>query len=191
MPADVTESEFTSTLTDLGVVSTGCKLTKVEGTNPTGIIWFKTHQAFGEAAKVLDASQIKGKSFERVIPNTKLFGLKSFNEKMSIFVKNLPDEATNQNLFEIFSPFGTILACQILRDKMQVSKHSAHVNYYEEDAPQKAIAGLNGKPFPGFEASGVLLYVAKYQFNQFVPNNQQKNLVVNCLPFGMSDYDLR
>jgi hypothetical protein len=45
LPQDVKETEFQATIKDLGIQFTACKVTSVEGSNPTAIIWFKTHDA--------------------------------------------------------------------------------------------------------------------------------------------------
>jgi len=86
-------------------------------------------------------------------------------------------------LFAVFSSFGTILACQVLRDKQNVTKRMAHVNFYEPDAKQKAINGLNKRTFPGIEGSP-LLSVDHFQAHpgQF---KQHTNLIVSGLPYGM------
>ena len=39
---------------------------------------------------MLDKSKIKDKKFERMVPTTKTFNQKAFNEQTSIFVRNLP-----------------------------------------------------------------------------------------------------
>lgn len=45
LPQDVKETELQATIKDLGIQFTACKVTSVEGSNPTAIIWFKTHDA--------------------------------------------------------------------------------------------------------------------------------------------------
>lgn len=74
---------------------------------------FKLVVIVGEAAKLLDQSKIKDKKFERMVPTTKTFNQKAFDEKTSIFTKNLPEQVSEAHLFSTFQAFGTILACQV------------------------------------------------------------------------------
>lgn len=45
LPQDIKEPEFQAAIKDLGIQFTACKVTSVEGSNPTAIIWFKTHNS--------------------------------------------------------------------------------------------------------------------------------------------------
>lgn len=45
LPQDVKESEFEAVLKELGIQFSACKVTSVEGSNPSAIIWFKSHSA--------------------------------------------------------------------------------------------------------------------------------------------------
>jgi hypothetical protein len=43
LPQDVKEPEFEAVLKELGIQFSACKVTSVEGSNPSAIIWFKSH----------------------------------------------------------------------------------------------------------------------------------------------------
>ena len=45
LPQDLKEQEFQAAIKELGIQFTACKVTSVEGSNPTAIIWFKNHNS--------------------------------------------------------------------------------------------------------------------------------------------------
>jgi hypothetical protein len=45
LPQDVKEPEFEAVLKELGIQFSAFKVTSVEGSNPSAIIWFKSHSA--------------------------------------------------------------------------------------------------------------------------------------------------
>ncbi|MEO0109033.1 MAG: RNA-binding protein [candidate division WOR-3 bacterium] len=69
---------------------------------------------------------------------------------MNIFVGNLPRVASEEELRKAFEAFGTVASVAIIKDKFSgVSRGFGFVEMPDQDAAEKAIAGLNGKPFGG------------------------------------------
>lgn len=73
-------------------------------------------------------------------------------EKMNLFlgrnlyVKNIDDEVTDEELLKIFSEHGAVANAKIMRDSPSgVSKGFGFVCYNSPDDAQRAIAALNGK----------------------------------------------
>lgn len=61
----------------------------------------------------------------------------------SLYVKNLPAEATKLTLYEIFAPFGAIRSVKVLVDETGKCKGVGFVNYSHFSDAQNAIAGVN------------------------------------------------
>jgi len=79
-----------------------------------------------------------GKKFES--------GKSAFNNKdeYTIRVTNLPEEATESDLMELFRPFGKVNRTFLAKDKnTQVSRGFAFVNFQNKDDAQRAIWGVN------------------------------------------------
>lgn len=67
-----------------------------------------------------------------------------------LFVGNLPFNASDSDLNELFGPFGTIESAQVIQDKISGrSKGFGFVEMASDDEAKAAIAGLNGKDFKG------------------------------------------
>jgi len=70
----------------------------------------------------------------------------SFNNKddFTVRVTNLPEEATETDLMELFKPFGKVNRIFLAKDKnTQVSRGFAFVNFQNRDDAQRAIWGVN------------------------------------------------
>lgn len=67
-----------------------------------------------------------------------------------LFVGSLPYNTTEDQVRELFVPFGTIESCRIITDKMTgQSKGFGFVEMATEEEAQKAIEGVNGKDING------------------------------------------
>lgn len=67
-------------------------------------------------------------------------------DRYKLFVANIPPTCSENDLRQLFSPYGNVLDCVVLRDKMMgVSKNSAFVIFGSKDAGDAAIANLHDK----------------------------------------------
>ena len=73
------------------------------------------------------------------------FGKGSLNkDDFTVRVSNLPEEATENDLQELFKPFGKVLRTYLAKDKTkQVSRGFAFVTFANKDDAQRAIWGVN------------------------------------------------
>lgn len=68
----------------------------------------------------------------------------------ALFVANLPYNFTDDQLAELFDPFGLVITFRVARDRATgESKGFGFVELATEKARNKAIAALNGKQFSG------------------------------------------
>ncbi|THB67083.1 MAG: RNA-binding protein [Spirochaetaceae bacterium] len=69
---------------------------------------------------------------------------------MNILVRNLPRRITEQELMELFSPFGQIKSCNIVMDeKTGKSKGFGFVEIVDVQHAKRAVYALNGKKIDG------------------------------------------
>ncbi|KAI5014323.1 hypothetical protein ZWY2020_055713 [Hordeum vulgare] len=73
----------------------------------------------------------------------------------NLYLKNLDDGITDDQLRELFSNFGKITSCKIMRDQNGVSKGSGFVSFSTREEASQALTEMNGKMI-----SGKPLYVA-------------------------------
>ncbi|KAL3351613.1 hypothetical protein AABB24_019940 [Solanum stoloniferum] len=71
-------------------------------------------------------------------------GMIKFN---NVYVKNLADSATDDELKNVFGEFGSISSAVVMRDADGKSKGFGFVNFEDADDAAKAVEALNGKKF--------------------------------------------
>jgi polyadenylate-binding protein len=67
------------------------------------------------------------------------------SEGVNLYLKNIPEEYDDEQLRELFSPFGTITSCKIMRAPSGVSRGFGFVCYSSPDEANKSVAEMNGK----------------------------------------------
>lgn len=71
--------------------------------------------------------------------------MRTRDDAATVRVTNLSEDATEQDLRELFSHFGSIQRIYLARDRQtQRSKGFAFINYYDKKNAEKAITALNG-----------------------------------------------
>merc|ERR1719277_2315413 len=78
-------------------------------------------------------------------------GGKYSNDENALWIGNLPNDTTNEDLYHIFSPFGAIPAygCRAMTgDDGVTCKGFGFVNFVDQVAAQTAIMTLNGCQMP-------------------------------------------
>ncbi|XP_048433412.1 polyadenylate-binding protein 8-like [Pyrus x bretschneideri] len=63
----------------------------------------------------------------------------------NLYVKNLDDTIADDKLLELFSPFGTITSCKVMRDPSGVSRGSGFVAFSTPEEANRALLEMNGK----------------------------------------------
>ncbi|KAE8674763.1 Polyadenylate-binding protein 2 [Hibiscus syriacus] len=64
---------------------------------------------------------------------------------LNLYIKNLDDSIGDEALTELFSEFGTITSCKVLRDPIGISKGSGFVAFSTPEEASRALAEMNGK----------------------------------------------
>jgi RNA recognition motif-containing protein len=69
---------------------------------------------------------------------------------MNIYVSNIPYTASDENLLEAFSAFGTVQSARIIKDRMTGrSRGFGFVEMANDEEARKALEGLNGTEMQG------------------------------------------
>ncbi|KAJ6310501.1 hypothetical protein OIU76_015265 [Salix suchowensis] len=63
----------------------------------------------------------------------------------NLYVKNLDDSIGDEKLKELFSPFGTITSCKVMRDPSGISRGSGFVAFSTPEEASRALLEMNGK----------------------------------------------
>jgi polyadenylate-binding protein len=129
------------------------------------------------------------------------------DEWTNCYVKNIPGNWTDEDLFKEFEPFGTVLSAVVMKDQSSESSRGfGFVNFEETDGAKKAVDSLNGKLYK-YEDVELELYVGKAQKrsdrdrelrNKFeaikmerINKYQGVNLYIKNLDEQLSDEELR
>ncbi|XP_043712091.1 polyadenylate-binding protein 8-like isoform X2 [Telopea speciosissima] len=64
---------------------------------------------------------------------------------VNLYVKNLDDSIGDDKLKELFSDFGTITSCKVMRDPNGISRGSGFVAFSTPEEASRALAEMNGK----------------------------------------------
>ncbi|EXB54169.1 Polyadenylate-binding protein 2 [Morus notabilis] len=94
----------------------------------------------GKAQKKAEREmELKGK-FEQSVKETV-----DKYEGLNLYVKNLDDSVTDEKLRELFSDFGTITSCKVMRDPNGISRGSGFVAFSTAEEASRALSEMNGK----------------------------------------------
>lgn len=115
----------------------------------------------------------------------------------NLFVRDFPASFSDEKLSELFSPYGELRKCSILRKEDGSSKGFAYVSYFDSESARKAMEGLNG-----VELDGKRMIVSRWinvterarvfrmRFSER-PQVQNVNVYVKNLPESFDDDQLR
>ncbi|KAL1801922.1 hypothetical protein ACET3Z_030569 [Daucus carota] len=67
------------------------------------------------------------------------------SQGLNLYVKNLDDSIGDDKLKELFTPFGTITSCKVMRDPTGTSKGSGFVAFSTPEEASRALSEMNGK----------------------------------------------
>ncbi|TVK90424.1 Polyadenylate-binding protein 1 [Bagarius yarrelli] len=111
----------------------------------------------------------------------------------NLIIKNLDKSIDNMALYESFSMFGTIQSCKVVGNE-KGSKGYGYVQFKSEEAADKAIKILNGKPLNGRK-----VFIERFKSREereaevrsFSPNSCFTNIFIKNLDKEMDDTKLK
>ncbi|RWS07780.1 apoptosis-promoting RNA-binding protein TIA-1/TIAR-like protein [Dinothrombium tinctorium] len=143
-----------------------CKVANDEEGNSKGygFVHFESEEAANNAIAKVNGMLLNGKKVfvGKFIPRRerdKAMGEKS-KKFTNVYVKNFPDEIDDdEKLFQMFSPFGTIVSAKVMKDENGKNKGFGFVSFEEPEQAEKAVNEMSGKDGP----NGKTLYVGRAQ----------------------------
>lgn len=178
--ASVTEDEFKDLFEKYGtILSYSLPLDPESGlSRGFGFVNFQTHDSATQAVEALDGYELKGKKLyvsraqkkierEEVLRQqnelARLDKLPKF-QGVNLYIKFLDASIGDEELKNIFSPYGKIVSAKVMTDEKGKSRCFGFVCYSSPDEAQKAISSLNEA-----EIKGHRLYVAIAQRKETAP----------------------
>ncbi|KAG8390920.1 hypothetical protein BUALT_Bualt01G0133700 [Buddleja alternifolia] len=64
---------------------------------------------------------------------------------LNLYIKNLDDSVNDEKLKELFSEYGTITSCKVMRDPSGISRGSGFVAFSTPEEASRALSEMNGK----------------------------------------------
>ena len=129
-----------------------CKIVCDEhGSRGYGFVHFETEEAARNAIEKVNGMLLNGKKvfvgrFMNRRERLEILGdkMKKFN---NVYIKNFGDEMGEEELKDLFEPYGKLVSVKIMSDINGKSRGFGFVSYEEPESAEKAVDDLNGKVF--------------------------------------------
>ena len=160
LPEEVTEEELTKLFSKFGAIKS-CVIMKDESgkSKGFGFVNLGTVEEAQAAVDELNNSEYHGKTIyvgraqkkaEREVElKSKFDQMKQEQlakyQGVNLYIKNLDDDVDEDKLRSLFTPFGTITSCKIMKDGRGNSKGFGFVCYASPEEATKAVTEMNGK----------------------------------------------
>merc|ERR1719229_1624682 len=112
-----------------------------------GFVKFTTDQAAEEAIRALNGEIACGKRIKVAFAKPR-----KSRAKANLFVSRFPSDWTSVALKNLFSSYGHIIECRVLRTIQGESKRCGFVRFSNEESALSAILALNSSVLPGEKA---------------------------------------
>ena len=190
IPLDVTQEEFTEIFSKIGpTFSCALALDEENKSKGFGFVNFEKHEDAVKAIEELNDFELKGsklyvgraqKKFERTQDLQKQYEVYK-NEKLeqykfvNLFIKNLADSIDDEQLNELFAPFGTITSAKVMKDENNNSKGFGFVCYSTREEAQAAISEMHQKMVLDKPLYVVIAKTKEERRAEFLQQRQAKN----------------
>eukprot|EP00960_Hanusia_phi_P071283 767517-Hanusia_phi.AAC.3 len=185
-----------------------CKVSMDENGNSRGFgfVQFETAEEANEAISKVNGMLLEDKRLfvGPFIPRGERESANGERRFTNVYVKNFPDNVSDDDFRKVFENYGEITSCKIMRKEDGTSKCFGFVNFKEADEAKKCCEELNGqKPFGGerdiyagrAEKESERKEKLKKKYDQIrmerLKNNQLVNLYIKNLDDTIDDEKLR
>ncbi|KAI3445962.1 hypothetical protein Pfo_002627 [Paulownia fortunei] len=156
----VTEDDLKKIFGEFGLITSTVVMRNEDGTSKCfGFVNFENAEDAARAVESLDGQKFDNKEWyvgraqkksERELELKHRFeqSVKEAVDKSqgsNLYVKNLDDGIGDEKLKELFSPFGSITSCKVMRDPKGISRGSGFVAFSSPEEASKALSEMNGK----------------------------------------------
>ena len=197
IPKKTTPREVYEYFLQFGDISS-CKINEDEHGNHNGygyITYYRgedAQRAIDETKdkKIFDTNNLEichfQKKNERIINS---------NDNQKIYIKNLPEKYTVDELTKLCSEYGKVENCNIYSDNL--CQNFGIIQFSSENEAKDAIDKLNGKKLDGKKIM-VMLFQTKFEHKQYLQNSTKRmnernancNLYIKNIPLTVKDEDL-
>ncbi|KAJ8763474.1 hypothetical protein K2173_002357 [Erythroxylum novogranatense] len=155
-----TEDELKKTFGEFGAITSAVVMRDVDGKSKCfGFVNFENADDAARAVEALNGKKFDDKEWyvgkaqkksEREVELKLKFeqSMKEAADKFqgaNLYIKNLDDNIGDDKLKELFSPFGTITSCKVMRDPNGISRGSGFVAFSTPEEASRALLEMNGK----------------------------------------------
>ncbi|CAI9294573.1 unnamed protein product [Lactuca saligna] len=155
-----TDDDLNKTFSEFGTVTSAVVMRDAEGNSKCfGFVNFENAEDAGKAVEGLNGQKFDNKEwyvgkaqkkYEREQELKQRFEqtMKEAVDKsqgLNLYIKNLDDTIDDENLKELFSSYGTITSCKVMRDPNGTSKGSGFVAFSTSEEASRALFEMNGK----------------------------------------------
>jgi RNA recognition motif-containing protein len=159
IPQSMSEADLKSLFEPFGSVES-CKLMLERGTGKSlgyGFVKYETIESANAAIDSLSGMQIENKKLKVSVARPATASTKGGN----LYVSNLDEAVTQDDLKAIFSSYGNILETKVLYDRQtQKSRQCGFVRFSSKEEADRAIGALNNVPLPQNGAKPIYVKVA-------------------------------
>ncbi|KAJ8767073.1 hypothetical protein K2173_012631 [Erythroxylum novogranatense] len=154
------EEDLKKTFADFGTITSAVVMRDGEGKSRCfGFVNFENADDAARAVEALNGKKFEDKEwyvgkaqkkYERELELKVRFeqSMKEAADKFqgaNLYIKNLDDSIGDDKLKELFSPFGTITSCKVMRDPNGMSRGSGFVAFSTPEEASRALLEMNGK----------------------------------------------
>ncbi|KAL3611656.1 hypothetical protein D5086_002676 [Populus alba] len=155
-----TEEDLNKTFGEFGTITSIVVMRDGDGKSKCfGFVNFENAEDAAKAVEALNGKKVDDKEwfvgkaqkkYEREVELKQRFeqSMKEAADKFqgaNLYIKNLDDSIGDEKLKELFSPFGTITSCKVMRDPNGISRGSGFVAFSTPEEASRALLEMNGK----------------------------------------------
>ncbi|KAI5563844.1 hypothetical protein POPTR_014G025400v4 [Populus trichocarpa] len=155
-----TDEELKNIFAEHGAITSAVVMRDADGKSKCfGFVNFESADDAAKAVEALNGKKIDGeewyvgkaqKKSERELELKGRFeqSMKETVDKfqgLNLYIKNLDDSINDEKLKELFSDFGAITSCKVMRDPSGISRGSGFVAFSTPEEASRALAEMNGK----------------------------------------------
>ncbi|XP_020265582.1 polyadenylate-binding protein 8-like [Asparagus officinalis] len=155
-----TKEELDQIFGEYGTITSSVVMTEGDGKSKCfGFVNFENPEDAARAVEELNGKKFGDKEWyvgkaqkkserERELKGRFEQGVKEAADKfqgVNLYLKNLDDSIGDEKLRELFSEFGTITSCKVMRDPNGISRGSGFVAFSNPEDASRALAEMNGK----------------------------------------------
>jgi len=148
----VNDEDLKNYFGEYGTITSAVVMRDVDGkTKCFGFVNFENADDAANSVECLNGKKVDGKEWyvgkaqKKSERESELRGRFQKFRAANLYLKNLDESMDEVKLRELFSPYGTITSCKVMRDFCGQSKCSGFVSFSSQNEAARAVGEMNGK----------------------------------------------